>query len=262
MPFYHFAFAGTVCFGRGGHPTRSGLTGSTLSLFALLALNAGMFHRKEQVTEMLWPQSDEARRRSALNSALFRIRRALQDMPATVEADAGAVRIVLDPAARVDALALRDAVAAARQAPCAEAAAALGEVLGATAAPFLDGLEDRWAQVERERLTELRIRGLGLLMRWYAARDLLEDALDVGRMLVDADPLHEVNQCQLINLYVRNGERARALRQYEALRRTLHDELGIEPMPATRALYDNLRCGLDAPADPSHGLQAQGASFP
>ena len=39
------------------------------------------------------------------------------------------------------------------------------------------------------------------------------------------------------------GQRSAALAQYEACRRLLADELGVEPAPETTALYEQIRRG-------------------
>jgi DNA-binding SARP family transcriptional activator len=47
-------------------------------------------------------------------------------------------------------------------------------------------------------------------------------------------------------LYVLNGQRAQALRQFREFRCWLKRELEIEPMPETRALYDHIFLELNA----------------
>ena len=51
------------------------------------------------------------------------------------------------------------------------------------------------------------------------------------KYLVAAHPLHEWFHGQLVTALARSGRRDEALRTFEALRRTLRDELGLDPGP-------------------------------
>ena len=46
---------------------------------------------------------------------------------------------------------------------------------------------------------------------------------------------------EMMRLYAQNGGRAEALRHYARCAELLRRELSIEPMPATRALYEEIR---------------------
>jgi DNA-binding SARP family transcriptional activator len=83
-------------------------------------------------------------------------------------------------------------------------------------------------------------------MHWLGQQRRYEDALDIGRRLLAADPARETAQCEVMWLYVLNGQRAQALRQFQEFRCWLKRELDIEPMPETRALYDHIRLELNA----------------
>lgn len=60
---------------------------------------------------------------------------------------------------------------------------------------------------------------------------------------VKLDPLHEPAQHQLIALYLTNAQRAEAYRQYQGFVCLLFEELGVEPQPETKALYEAMRKG-------------------
>jgi DNA-binding SARP family transcriptional activator len=46
-----------------------------------------------------------------------------------------------------------------------------------------------------------------------------------------------------MRLYVLNGQRVEALRQYERCRRILKNDCGVDPMPETSALYREIETG-------------------
>jgi DNA-binding SARP family transcriptional activator len=103
---------------------------------------------------------------------------------------------------------------------------------------FLDGLASEWVLIERERLFNLQIRGLSLLMHDLAESGRIEEALDYGRRILRMDPMRECVQRQVMWLHVLNGHQGNAIRQYLECARILKKELGVTPMPETRALYE------------------------
>ena len=56
--------------------------------------------------------------------------------------------------------------------------------------------------------------------------------------LTAANPLRENLWALYLTALYRNGQQAHALAAYQSLRRTLADELGLEPAPPLRALHD------------------------
>src|SRR5207253_7839201 len=73
--------------------------------------------------------------------------------------------------------------------------------------------------------------------------------------LVAHDPLREESHRLLMQLCHASGDRARAVRAYHVCAATLERELGIEPAPETRAVYESLVAaaagGAGAPASAS-----------
>ena len=74
-------------------------------------------------------------------------------------------------------------------------------------------------------------------MRDAAVRGELDNALLFGQEILEIDPFREGTQREVMVLYVRNGQRVRAIRQYRALKTLLQAELKIEPMFETTNLY-------------------------
>ncbi|HET7380215.1 MAG TPA: bacterial transcriptional activator domain-containing protein, partial [Gaiellales bacterium] len=55
------------------------------------------------------------------------------------------------------------------------------------------------------------------------------------------DPCREDGHRTAMRCYVRRGERAQALRQYQMCEVILREEFNATPEPATRALFDKVR---------------------
>ena len=129
---------------------------------------------------------------------------------------------------------------AARAEP-AIAAATLREALALWRGPaFADFIYYAFAQATIARLEELRLG---------AIEDCIEAELEIGRhaelvgelaTLAQEHPLRErIRAAQMLALY-RSGRQAEALAAYQSARRTLVDELGIEPGRALHELERNV----------------------
>ncbi len=232
-----------------GHPRRLGISGTTEKLLQFLLVNAGKVNRREYLADLFWRGSSSGRQRSALNSAIWRINRQLQDVEGVeLCCDGPAIYLQIDDSVKVDSLELADVVhSISTDALMSEAVAdRLHQALDSCDEPFMDGVTSSWVLTERERLFNIQIRGLTILMHWLGQKRRYEDALEIGRRLLATDPARESAQCEVMWLYVLNGQRAQALRQYQEFRDWLKHELDIEPMPETLALYEHIRLELNA----------------
>ncbi len=78
-------------------------------------------------------------------------------------------------------------------------------------------------------------------MEHYAAVGDTESALVAGHAALRIEPLQELVQQRVIELYHASGQRVAAIRQYERLAELLKSELGIAPSRTTRSLVDGIR---------------------
>ncbi|MFF0186905.1 BTAD domain-containing putative transcriptional regulator [Streptomyces sp. NPDC005244] len=133
------------------------------------------------------------------------------------------------------------------------AARLLDSALAAWQGPALGGVPGPLARAERTRLTERRLGAQEYRLRVELELGRHEAVLPELKALRDAQPLREaVCELLLVALY-RCGRRAEALEIYARTRRTLVDELGIEPGPSLRAAHARLLSGdpdLSPPAVP------------
>jgi DNA-binding SARP family transcriptional activator len=196
---------------------------------------------------LIWPDLEERRSRANLNTALWRINRVLKvigsdDLRLHVSGDQ--LKMTVAPSVFVDVLAIEAAVREAVQ--CCKGNAplslmgrdSLADVLSRDGECFLEGLSSEWVLIERERVFNLQIRGLTLLMQDLAGNGQIEEALEYGRCILRMDPMRECIHRLVMWLHMLNGHQANAIRQYLECTRILEDELRVSPMPETRALYD------------------------
>ena len=108
-----------------------------------------------------------------------------------------------------------------------------------------------WALRERERLHQLALMGFTTLCQRQQEDGAYDAALVTNRQLLKLAPWDETAHRQQMLLLIQSGQQAAALAHYENCRQILAEELGVEPMPDTTALYEQIRTGAHSPNAPS-----------
>jgi len=234
---------GPIVVERDGERLESALPGRQgRVLFAYLVVHRDRLVPRTEIVDALWPTGGPEAADAALSVLLSKVRKALG--PEQLEGR-GTVRLVV-PDASVD---LDDATAAIHRAESAatqgqwERAWASAQVALFTARRgFLPGEDSIWIDQVRRSLDDIHVRALEA----YGAAGLglggteLAAARDAARTLVAIAPLRESGHRLLMRSLAAEGNVAQALRAYEELRCLLRDELGIDPSPPTRDLYESL----------------------
>jgi len=133
------------------------------------------------------------------------------------------------------------------------------EAVGLYAGDLLEGRYDDWLAAERERLAGLHADALQRLARQHEQDHRWPEAIRCAERLIARDPLREDYHRLLIGFCRASGDRARAVRAYHVCATTLEDELGIEPAPETRVLYESLVAGGQADrASPNRASRVPG----
>ena len=102
--------------------------------------------------------------------------------------------------------------------------------------PLADLASESFAQTDIARLEELRLTALEERIDADLGLGLQADLVGELESLVARHPLRERVRAQLMLALYRAGRQAEALEVYQATRRTLVEELGIEPSPALQRL--------------------------
>jgi DNA-binding SARP family transcriptional activator len=223
------------------------LSRQSISFLAYLVLYRELDHPREVMIEHFWSSHEPARARSCLGTALSRLRKGLhvEGQDWLELSGRGEPRISLSAPIWYDVVAFETGIAPALAArPGALEPESLENLVTALAhyrGDLLLGWYDGWVLTERERLRLLCLRGYRRLMEHYAAIGDVENALAAGHSALRIEPLQELVQQRVIELYHASGQRAAAIRQYERLAELLKHELGIAPSKHTRALIDGIR---------------------
>lgn len=107
--------------------------------------------------------------------------------------------------------------------------------------PFLDGEDAEWILEERERLHSLFIQSSAMLVRRLGLNGYDHDAIRLARHALRFDPYREELVRHLLILLALSERRIEAIRYYDSWINLIRKELGISPLPATRALIEEIR---------------------
>lgn len=184
--------------------------------------------RRSVAAGLLWPEMTERRAGANLRSTLWRVRRSGDLVVASGD------QLSLRQDVAVD---VREATAVARvlldgtQVP-----ATIG--VGCLAQDLLPGYYEQWLVLDREQFRQLRLHALEAWCATLTARGRTGEAVEVGLLAAQGEPLRESAQRSLIEAYLAHGTVAEAVRRYHRYRDLLRAELGTEPSPQLRLLVD------------------------
>lgn len=211
-------------------PDRSWSRRHAAALVKLLALAPGRRLHREQVIDLLWPDSLVDTAMPKLHKATHFARRAIGRDDAVVLRDN---TLALFP--HVDIAA--DAVAFEQHARAAlsreDVEAAQRALDGYRGELLPDDRYEDWATERREHLAMLHRELLRLTGRWAA--------------LVALDPSDEEAHLELMRAQAARGRRSAALRQFARMERALRRDLGVAPSAEAARLRDDLLA--ESPAD-------------
>jgi DNA-binding SARP family transcriptional activator/tetratricopeptide (TPR) repeat protein len=230
------------------------------AVLGLLALRANQAVSRSELIDGIWGEDPPPSAVNALHVHVAGLRRALE--PNRASRAPGRFLLAAGPgySLRLEPGQL-DAQVLARHLDAARASRAAGELSAAArsfdaalrlwqAAP-LSGIPGPWAEIERVRLSEVRLT---------AIEERAEIMLMLGRAatiaaeltgLVREHPLREALRGQLMLALYRCGRQADALAIFAEGRRVLATELGLEPGPGLRRLHEQILA-----ADPALGPPA------
>ncbi|GAB4519676.1 MAG: hypothetical protein Kow0047_30940 [Anaerolineae bacterium] len=124
---------------------------------------------------------------------------------------------------------------------------------------LLDGWYQDWCLFERERYQQMYLAMLDGLALYHEGHAQYLRALEYATEILRFDRARERTHQQLMRIYALANDRSAALRQYEQCAAILEEELGVEPAPQTRELYEQIRAGLP-PGAPPPGHESSVAS--
>jgi predicted ATPase/DNA-binding SARP family transcriptional activator len=212
------------------------------SLLAYVALKPEA-HLREQLAALLWGDAPDAKARHSLRTALGTLRQHLGVEILLADRDL----VQLNPAAPiwVDALEFHRQATHFLTGPSPELASPDIELYQGDL--LLDFYDD-WVLAERERFHSLYVTTLLQMIAQMRSPGEHTRAIDFAQKVLAVEPANEPAHQQLMVSLAATGNRSAALGQFEECRRTLREELGVEPGTGTLALYERIRQASSEPA--------------
>lgn len=211
------------------------------ALVKILALAPDHRIHRERLMDLLWPDLEPAPAGANLRKAIHQARNALN------EARRGAGHLIsfendvvslASEGLAVDTESFRSALSVARRSGDGAAYRMALEIYSGDLLP--DDLYEDWAAVARRELHEDHVASL---TEWCALLETdgdIEEAIEAGRRLAEAEPTREESHILLMRLYGLAGRRNDALRQYDRLVEVLDQELGVEPSVTAQRLREEI----------------------
>jgi len=212
-------------------------------LLAYLLLHPRRHHARAFLAGLLWPDLPESTARKRLNQALWRVRQTWDGFVSSKES----ITIREDASFQLDVAIFQEVLDAAWEAVEDEKGVLLRKGLSYYAGPLLPGYYEDWVLLLREQLHQRYLLALEECIEVEMQAGAYAQALVWAQRLVQAEPLDENAQRQLIQLYGLLGQREQALQQYEALCRLLAEEVNTVPSLATQKLVAQLRAASTVP---------------
>ncbi|WKZ41249.1 MAG: BTAD domain-containing putative transcriptional regulator [Anaerolineales bacterium] len=108
---------------------------------------------------------------------------------------------------------------------------------------------ETWVVVERERFQQMALASLAHLAATTQQQGDFERAAAFTRRILALEPWREEAHRQLMTVLAQSGQRTAALSQFDACKKHLDEELGVEPSAETKALYEKIKRGDVKEAD-------------
>ncbi len=206
---------------------------------------------RAQLCYLFWPDLPDTIARRNLTRLIVLVRRSLPE-PAVLLADDTIVTLDRD-------LVWSDTAEFVRLTARADPPArdqVLQQAVNLSRGPFLDGFAlpdcpefEAWIDAERRTWERRTLDTLAALVEAYTVQRAYAAAIAAAQRYIQVDELAEEIHRRLIALYAAAGDRTAALRQFERCAVVLERELGVSPLPETRAVYEAARDGATLRSD-------------
>lgn len=207
------------------------------SLFAYLILNSGVFHRREKLTALLWPDASDESARENLRHVLWRIRKSLHSCGTDEYLITTDLAIGFNESAeyRLD-------VAELKSAKNSHSAGELIDALCVYRGELLPGFPEEWVALEREYLRSFYEHHMARLMSLLCAENRWLDILDWGERWIALGQKPEPAYRALMWAHMKKGDMSKVADTYARCVRSL-GEIGFDPSEQTSELYKKIKEG-------------------
>lgn len=237
------------------------LLAKNIGLIAMLVLSSNHCCTRSKIRDTLWSDRCNEQASASLRHSLWSLRQVFgKDADRVLEADRKRVSLNMDNCSSDldDFMVLSDS-------GCPEE---LERAVALYRGELLEGLSIRdreweeWLGVERENLQSRYVNILCKLGNFYLADGNVTRIAEIGRSLVEHDPLCEDGHRFLMLGYAMMNQRSLALKQFERYSKTIFEEVEGQPGATIRNLYQYIRLGTAPGAGEQADLVSSNSNQP
>jgi DNA-binding SARP family transcriptional activator len=220
-----------------------------LELFCYLILYRERPHPREKLAELLWGEEYSARSKKYLRKTLWQLQSTLKSYE---EIFGNQVLLVThdfiqlnhDAKYWLDIAIFEHAFSICQGIPGREIASkdiqTIKSAVDLYQADLLEGWYQDWCIFERERFKEMLLAMTHKLMDYFEMNREYEAGVSYGNRVFEYDPAYERAHRRMMRLHYLSGDRFSALKQFERCKRSLKEELCVEPSQQTVELYNQI----------------------
>jgi DNA-binding SARP family transcriptional activator len=211
------------------------------ALLAYLTLHRDTVQTRQHLAFRFWPESSESQARTNLRKTVYDLRQAFPPIEDFLYINDHVLHWRQGVAVTLDLATFADLLAQAGQVDeRSTLQTILMKAIELYRGDLLPDCYEDWIIPQREQLRQDYLATLGKLIRLLEEQRAYPSAIAYAQQLLQADPLQESTYRILMHLYVRNGDRALALRTYHICTTLIQQELGVAPGPETQAAHQRL----------------------
>jgi len=207
-------------------------------LLAYLAFYQDRSHSREELAEMLWPESETEPAKRNLRQALFSLRHHLEppQVPSGAILDASQSLVRLNPE-----FVETDVAEFNRRILKEKTQEGFQGAIDLYRGDLLPGFYDEWVLRERLNLEDRYVAALQTGIRLAESAGEFDEAVRFTRLALDKDGLQEDLHFRLMQLYIAAGRPQNAIQHFEHWRSVCQAELGEAPNIKLTRLFDEAK---------------------
>ena len=248
----HIRFFGTFVLRYQGETLRFSHSERLQALLAYLVLHPTTPHARQHLAFLFWPESTDSQARSNLRKLLFQLRKALPQADIFLHDDEHTVQWKAASPYTTDVIEIDTLLSLSSQRLLTREENV--RLLELVQGDLLPSCYDDWIVPLRQKYQRQVRQSLEQLVTQLENLRAYEDGIHYAQILLDLDPLEERSYQQMMRLRLLRGDQAGAVRTYQACLAILQRELGVEPSPTLRQVYEQM---LRQPLTPEALASAQ-----
>jgi len=210
-------------------------------LFAYLLYHRGTIVRKGEIIDNLWPECEPKVADNNLHTSVYKLKKTLKEngINISVTFSGGGYVMELGPAIGYD-VADFESFTAKGKALAKDNIGEFEKIVDLYQGDYLEGKDHLWCITERTRLQKYFLDLVKQVARYYINLENYSKAEQLLLRSIGYLPYDEDAYELLLKICSLQGDRPAMIQYYEAIQDILQRELGIEPRPSLKRLYESL----------------------